>query len=336
MLSVEASQRITNFKPIKLDFGPFAGLTRIIENSENPQDIWNFQTLEDFLNSVEFLNILRYYINSNEFDDDFRDRIETYLDFDRNYYVIDKNLVYQSLDNLTEVNNILPFKDRLELLKQKDFYNFGDSLNIDYKNLSEDFNIYDYLNVNEVEKLLYKQSTFYNRVPNYQDLKDNGVINQINLDIDNRNYLSSEDILKLINDVILDRLTSNVFLTYQQIEDIYNDLQNISNILTDEEYKLLLIRNSSKLDFITEDIINSFENDPIIYPNFSDDEIKLILESEQNMIKISKNMLTPKDIENIIDQYIGKNTNNNTGTNCCEEISDMMIQQWIHDIILIN
>jgi len=341
MYSVEASRRITNFKPIRLDFGPFVGLERF-KNKGNYGTSHgtgiNIEDLEDYLNSVEFLNILRYYMQSDGFKDDFRNQIDLFLNFDRTYYLLKKEDVFASLENLTQSDTIIPYIDRVELLKQKEYYGFGKPLSKDdYKKLPKNFSLFDHLTIEEIEKLLWKQSTFYNRIPNFNDLESNNVIKQIFQLIDDRKYLSEKDVFALINKTFTERLTQQIFITYDQIVDIMDSPLDIINILSQEEYIELLKRHAAKLQIIKEEDIlklSDLSTIPIIYPKYTEADILSIIQKEQEVIKLSKDCLLPSDILSIIEKY---NNNGNT-TNCCkeEELFDLTIQKWIQQTVSSN
>jgi len=327
MLSSEASRRITNFKPIRLDFGPFEGLERVTYDNSEMTPI-SLQALQDYLNSVEFLNILRWYITSEEFQEDFQDNIEDSIEFDRNYYIIDKDKIYNSLNNINDASNILSEDDKIALLYQKDYYNLGTSYTLPIDNI----NLFDYMAQDELLYLLNKQSNFYSRVPTYQQLSDTGVISRILEDVFNLNYLTEEEINNKLNDKLEDMLKTTIYLTYDQIEAIYNNPQNINNIISPESYSQLLERNQN-LAFITSDDINGLLLEEVIYPVYNADQIKQILESENNLINIYKSFLTPQMIDSKIEEAINNITINN---NIDIEVTDNDVLGWIEEILIQN
>ncbi len=298
--STETSVTKINYEPIVPDFGPFKLLEDIISNNNgqfNQCDIEGFEMLSSFLNSGEFLNILKLYLTSPDFKDDYKPLIQQLIDYDRTYHLIDKDLIFSSLSVIDDVDTIISHKDRVELLKQQELFDFIPKE--DYQIIPDTFKLTDYLNTEQIKILLTKQSTFYTRVPTIDDLTLNGVLPEIFNRI-KEIYFSKTETVNTINKILSDRARLDVFLTREQLEKISNNPSTINTELSLKEYRELLNRHISQLSFITQEMITNLDIE--IYPNLGSNEIQVIIEKEISNKKLSQEILTPSDIINVFNE----------------------------------
>ena len=116
--------------------------------------------------------------------------------------------------------------------------------------------------------------------------------------------IDETQVISIVKKELETLLKTQVFLSYDLIQQVINDPLNVGALLTYEQFETVLYRAATSLNFISLDDINSvkalYQSGHIenIKNIFSTDEIKLIMENEINEKKIISNMLTFEQVTN--------------------------------------
>lgn len=298
--------KVLNFEPILMDYQPFSDVDYSLLNGlkngwykDKPYISIDGITAEEalsiilaYVNTTEFLNIIRKYIKSDLFFEDSQNTFEKYLKFEREFKVIDKQKLLNALQNPDNINTILT-SDEIQILKEQSVF----------RNLID--NVSDALVESNLTNALKYNLYFYEKSSSYYSLYQSGVVDKI------KDYIGSgagnvdeTQVISIVKKELETLLKTQVFLSYDLIQQVINDPLNVGALLTYEQFETVLYRAATSLNFISLDDINSvkalYQSGHIenIKNIFSTDEIKLIMENEINEKKIISNMLTFEQVTN--------------------------------------
>jgi len=326
---------VLNLEPITLDYSPFSldnisflnglkkGWSSVFINTDGLTPEQCLELVINYMQSSDFLNIIKQYIKGNSFPIDAQQTIEKYLKDEREFLLIDKSKLNQVLNNPSKINTLLNASE-LQIIQQQAF-----NRNI-IQNLSSK------LTTSQITEVVKYNLNFIDKT-SYQSLYNSGVINQIQQYIETHLDINNEDIVLLIKDELSTILNSHVFLPYETVMNVINSPLNVGTILTKEQFISVLYRAASNLAFISQNDIDDIEN---LYNKkqynkikdiFNSSEIILIMENELNEKKIISNMLTFDQVQ----QFFNTLKNEFFETNISFsrlDITDDDINLWINAV----
>lgn len=330
--------KVLNYEPILMDYQPFTPIDYSLLNrlkyewyKDKPYISVDGITSEEalsiilaYVNTTEFLNIIRKYIKSDLFFEDSQNTFEKYLKFEREFQVIDKQKLLAVLQNPDNINTILT-SDEIQILKEQSIF----------RNIIN--NVSDILVGTDLTNALKYNLYFYEKSSSYYSLYQSGVVDKI------KDYIGSgtgnvdeTQVINIVKKELETLLKTQVFLSYDLIQQVINDPLNIGNLLTYEQFETVMYRATS-LNFISLDDISAvkalYQSGHIenIKDIFTTDEIKLMMENEINEKKIISNMLTFEQVTN----YFNDLKTQFFGSDFLDviDITNDDIDKWISEVI---
>ena len=331
--------KVLNYEPILMDYQPFAPIDYSLLNRLKYEwykdkhyisvdGITAEEALSIFLayiNTTEFLDIIRKYIRSDLFFKDSQDTFEKYLKFEREFQVIDKQKLLAVLQSPDNINTILT-SDEIQILKEQSIF----------RNIIN--NVSDILVGTDLTNALKYNLYFYEKSSSYYSLYQSGVVDKI------KDYIGSgtgnvdeTQVITIVKKELETLLKTQVFLSYDLIQQVINDPLNIGNLLTYEQFETVMYRAATSLNFISLEDISAvkalYQSGHIenIKDIFSTDEIKLMMENEINEKKIISNMLTFEQVTN----YFNDLKTQFFGSDFLDviDITNDDIDKWISEVI---
>ncbi len=332
--------KVLNYEPILMDYQPFPPLDYALLDrlkyewyKDKPYISIDGITSEEalsiilaYVNTTEFLDIIRKYIRSNLFFEDSQATFEKYLKFEREFKVIDKQKLLSVLNDPSSINSILT-SDEIQILKEQSIF----------RNIID--NVSDILTGNDLNNAIKYNLYFYEKSSSYYSLYQSGVVDKI------KDYIGSgtgnvdeSQVITIVKKELENLLKTQVFLSYDLIQQVINDPLNIGNLLTYEQFETVMYRAATSLNFISLEDINAvkalYQSGHIenIKDIFSTDEIKLMMENEINEKKIISNMLTFEQVTN----YFNDLKTQFFGSDFLDviDITNDDIDKWINEVTI--
>ena len=331
--------KVINLEPIRLDFSPFSDNQVALLNSLKHYWSGNGNKLVSidgitaeqalaicisYCTSTDMLNIIRNYIKSDLFQLDAQATFESYLKFEREFKVIDKQKLIAVLNNPKNISTILT-PDEIQILKsQAVFRNIIDSPT-------------DALTGNDLLNTIKYNLYFYEKSPSYYALFQSGVVDKIKEYIggSGNGTIDETQIINLVRTELETLLKTQVFLPYDKIQEVLASPSNVGYILTLDQFETVLFREATSLQFISAADITAVQNAydtnqlDTITNIFTTDEIKLMMENEINAKKVLSNMLTFEQVTNFFNDLKSQFFNSDLfGT---IDITIDQIEAWISE-----
>jgi hypothetical protein len=311
---------IINFDPVYSDFGKFAKVEVIAETSNTIPPI---STDDDYityitklLNSDEFLIPFKKYLTTEEFSKLVSILIKRIVQFDSNFVLIDRIKITEALnnpilDNYTIFNN----EELKQLINQSYYLGFINSTEKDVC-LLDNTQFPNCISSTEYISLLNYQLTYETvierYIPEINELQSKGLdphivevtsTNFLNILQSNQNEL---EVIKIVEDFLLEKFKISTFLTTVKIESIYKYPTDFLKILTTTDLTELLARVSPYLDFLDSSKITALKSlndsaDILNYLTLS--EIKAIMDKEVDLKYQIVTSITEKDVEAMFAEF---------------------------------
>jgi len=231
--------------------------------------------------------------------------IDSRIQNDREFIIINKDIILEAINNPTEILNILDDIE-INIIFEQAFDNYYID-QIGWDRLIEDKTLlFDYIEMDNIHKLLQNQYTYITKIPNIKDLESNGLFDSI-LTVIETNYDSiiNAEIVHEYTDKHLEwRLKNHFYISFEKIEMVLSQPYDFLKILDDDEAIIFLTRLRTYLVFVNDEriqLVKDLINTPSYHIEevFSSDEIKTMIDKEVELKYLLLKYLTPSKLEEI-------------------------------------
>lgn len=311
---------IITFDPDYTDFGNFATVesvssSEVVETELSIEEIGTttecdvcIDIIKKYITSSEFLQPIKDYMNTSDYQTFVNNIIREILYFDSEYVFLDKTKIGQAIiDPTSNPLTIFSSMEVSELIKQANLLGFIDDLAKDLalNNLSL---FPTFISAEDYNKLLQYQLNYLpiikRYIPTIPELQENGLDPHVVTLVTDK-FLeiispTNEIVVTDIVDTYMDKIYMiHTFTPTQKIEYIYEYPRDFLKILTDTELHNLLERVRYYIDFLTPtlvDTIYSLTDQDNILDHISINEIKEIMDKEVDMKNAIIKAVTLKEI----------------------------------------
>ncbi len=233
--------------------------------------------------------------------------VDKRISYDREYIIIDKNKILQCISNPSQLLTILNDYETKQFIKQIRESDHIDD--IEEQSILNDYSKIFNISMLVIQELLQKQYTYVTKIPNIQDLENNGLFDSIIKVIQNHPDLTIDNqlVIDYTNQHLLNLLSVNHFISFKNIELVLNNLKD-TNIILGPQLIELLNRTSPYLSFITSSKITSVEqqlqnSENLILDIFTQNELKMVVDKEIELKMYLLKVLTPDEITKLFEQF---------------------------------
>lgn len=306
-------------------------------------------TIKYYVLGTEFSNILKSHLTNAEFTKEFKKIVNSQIDNDREFILIDKDKVISAINNPSKILTIFEVDELLILIEQllnEDLIN-----NAEYLELKRDpTQLISVIGTTKLEAILNIQYNYRTKIPNIKDLEDNGLTDSIiNTVKQNPELLISNEAIKQVADeYLVEKFRTEVFLSYDDIDLIIKRPLDILKIINKDKFIEILNRVKSTLPIVNDTNIQMVQNitNPMqISEIFAPNEIKLIIDKDNN-IKINlikslsfqnieayfesiRSKLMGPELQGLVNGFVNEFLTNALPT---ITLNDSTIQTWITEV----
>jgi hypothetical protein len=312
---------IINFDPVYSDFGKFANVEVI---AESPNSLPPVSEEDDYisyitklLNSDEFIIPFKKYLSTDEFTNLISILIKRIIQLDSNFIFIDKVKIIDAINNpvLLDINTKFNKNELTQLIKQSYYLGYINTTERDLC-LLDTTQLSNCITLEEYIKLLNNQLTYETVVERYipeiAELQTRGLDPHI-VEVTTSNFLSilqnnqnELEVIKIVEDFLLEKFKISTFLTTVKIESIYKYPTDFLKILSNNDLTDLLARVSPYLEFLTTSKINELNallDDANILDYLTLSEIKSIMDKEVDLKYQIVTAITENDVEAMFNEF---------------------------------
>lgn len=235
--------------------------------------------------------------------------IDERIKYDREYILIDRDIIVQAIADPDNINNILSEEQLQIIIKQAyEAYYISDD---QYILLQSDSSVLlQNILINDLHTLLLKHLEYITKIPAMEDLENNGLIQSIkDVIATSGSDLIDKTVVENYTDIRLNTLLNeSTYISFNDSELILEHQNDILKILDNTNMVNLLNRTKPYLSFITDETLDKvqieYDNNTLnITDIFLANEIKIIIDKEIDLKNKALKTLTEEDIQIKFEAY---------------------------------